>query len=197
MARRRILTSACSASITRFPSAWRFEDGGAKALMASYNAWNGTAMTVNPILRSIVRDQWGVDVFSSDGGAVELLVKPRHLYPNQEAAVVACIKNGINQFLDKYADETKAALKNGWLTEADIDTVLRPKFRIAIRLGLLDPPAMVPYARVKAVGGDAPEPWNAEKHRAIWKQMALESIVLLKNENALLPLKKTRSSPLR
>ena len=45
--------------------------------MASYNAWNGTTMEVNPILRSIVIDQVGCDVVSSDGGAVKLLVNPR------------------------------------------------------------------------------------------------------------------------
>ena len=90
-----------------------FLEGGAKAVMASYNGWNGTPMVVNPILKSIVQDKWGVDVLSSDGGAVMQLVNPRHFYPNQEAAVVACIKNGINQFLDRYADETKAALKDG------------------------------------------------------------------------------------
>ncbi|HEX7159179.1 MAG TPA: glycoside hydrolase family 3 N-terminal domain-containing protein, partial [Edaphobacter sp.] len=58
-----------------------FLEGGAKGVMASYNAWNGTPMAVNPILRSIVRDKWGVDVISSDGGAVKLLVKPRGLFP--------------------------------------------------------------------------------------------------------------------
>ena len=51
-----------------------FLDGGAKAVMASYNAWNGTPMVINPILRSIVQKQWGIDVLSSDGGAVKLLV---------------------------------------------------------------------------------------------------------------------------
>ena len=122
------------------PFRMAFQQAGASAVMASYNAWNGTAMAVNPILKSIVRDQWGVDVLSTDGGAVTLLVNPRHAFPNHEAAVVACIKNGINQFLDKYADETKAALKDGSLTEADIDNVLRYKFRIALKLGLLDAP---------------------------------------------------------
>ena len=163
-----------------------FVDGGAKGVMASYNAWNGTPMAVNPILKSIVRDQWGVDVISSDGGAVKLLVDPRHLFPNQEAAVVACLKAGINQFLDKYQDETKAALKDGFITEADIDAVLRPKFRVTIRLGLLDPPEMVPYSKIK----DSPEPWNSDRDRGVSKQMALESVVLLKNEKAFLPLKK-------
>jgi len=163
-----------------------FVDGGAKGVIASYNAWNGTPMAVNPILKSIVRDQWGVDVISSDGGAVKLLVDPRHLFPNQEAAVVACLKAGINQFLDKYQDETKAALKDGSITEADIDAVLRPKFRVTIRLGLLDPQEMVPYSKIK----DSPEPWNSDRDRGVSKQMALESVVLLKNEKAFLPLKK-------
>jgi beta-glucosidase len=163
-----------------------FEEGGAKAVMASYNAWNGTTMVVNPILKSIVRDQWGVEVISSDGGAVHLLVDPRHLFPDQKAAVVACLKAGINQFLDKYEDETKAAFKDGEITEAEIDALLRPKFRVAIRLGLLDPTEMVPYAKIK----DAPEPWNTEKDRAVSRQMALESVVLLKNQDNFLPLKK-------
>ena len=107
-----------------------FQDGGAKGVMASYNAWNGTAMAVNPILKSIVREKWGVDVISSDGGAVHLLVNPRHLFPDQKAAVVACLKAGINQFLDGYKDQAMAALKDGSITEAEIDALLRPKFRV-------------------------------------------------------------------
>jgi beta-glucosidase len=70
------------------------------------------------------------------------------------------------------------------ITEAEINTLLRPKFRVAIRLGLLDPPEMVPYAKIK----DAPEPWNTERDRAVSRQMALESVVLLKNQDSLLPL---------
>jgi beta-glucosidase len=174
------------------PFRMAFLDGGAKAVMASYNAWNGTAMAVNPILKSIVREQWGVDVISSDGGAVKLLVNPRHLYPDQKAAVVACLKAGINQFLDTYKDETKAALKDGEITEAEIDGLLRPKFRVTIRLGLLDPPEMVPYTKIKDSGGDSPEPWNTDKDRDVSRRLALESVVLLKNENNILPLDKSK-----
>jgi beta-glucosidase len=169
------------------PFRMAFLEGDAKAVMASYNGWNGTPMAVNPILKSIVRDKWGVDVLSTDGGAVTQLVNPRHLYANQEAAVVACIKNGINQFLDRYADETKAALKDGSLTEADIDAVLRYKFRIAIKLGLLDPPEVSPFAKMK----DATEPWNTDRDRDVSRKLALESVVLLKNDKGLLPLDKT------
>ncbi|WP_263376118.1 glycoside hydrolase family 3 C-terminal domain-containing protein [Granulicella aggregans] len=163
-----------------------FQDGGAKAVMASYNAWNGTPMVVNPILRSILQKQWGVDVLSSDGGAVKLLVDPRHAFPDQKSAVVASLKAGINQFLDTYQDETRAAVKEGLISEAEIDDLLRPKFRVTIRLGLLDPDDIVPYSKIK----DSPEPWNTEKHKAISEKVALESVVLLKNEKALLPLKR-------
>ncbi len=168
------------------PFRMAFLDGGAKGVMASYNAWNGTPMAVNPVLKNIVRDQWGVDVLSSDGGAVKLLWTAHKRYANQEEAVIACLKAGINQFLDTYKDETKAALKEGKITEAEIDELLRPKFRITIRLGLLDPPEMVPYSKIK----DSPEPWNTSRDRDVSKKMALESVVLLKNANSLLPLKK-------
>ncbi len=163
-----------------------FVDGGAKAVMASYNAWNGTPMAINPILKSIVEDQWGVDVLSSDGGAVRLLVIDHKRFATNEEAVVACLKAGINQFLDRYADETKAALKDGSITGKEIDELLGRKLRIAIKLGLLDPPSMVPYSTIK----DSPEPWNTDKDKQVSQKLALESVVLLKNSNSFLPLKK-------
>ncbi|WP_348266767.1 glycoside hydrolase family 3 C-terminal domain-containing protein [Edaphobacter paludis] len=163
-----------------------FLDGGAKAVMASYNAWNGTHMAVNPVLKNIVVKQWGVDILSSDGGAVKALVKDSKTYPNQQAAVVACLKAGINQFLDTYKYETRAALKDGSITTADLDELLRPKFRITLKLGLLDPPSMVPYSNVK----DSPEPWTTEADTSVSQKIALESVVLLKNESATLPLNK-------
>ena len=163
-----------------------FLEGGAEGVMASYNAWNGTPMAINPILKNIVQKQWGVDVLSSDGGAVKLLVTSHKRFANQKEAVVACLKAGINQFLDTYIDETKAAIKDGSITEAEIDALLRPKFRVTVRLGLLDPPEMVPYAKIK----DAPEPWGTEKHKAISEKMALESVVLLKDADSFLPLHK-------
>ena len=163
-----------------------FVDGGAKAVMASYNAWNGTPMAINPILKSIVEDQWGVDVLSSDGGAVKLLVTDHKRFPTQKDAVVACLKAGINQFLDVYQDETRAALKDGSITEREIDELVGRKFSIVIKLGLLDPPSMVPYSTIK----DSPEPWNTDKDKSVSQKLALESVVLLKNSNSFLPLKK-------
>ncbi len=161
-----------------------FLQGGAKGVMASYNAWNGTPMAVNPILKSIVEDKWGVDVLSSDGGAVKLLWTDHKRFPDQKAAVIACLHAGINQFLDTYKDETRAALKEGSVTEAEIDDLVRHKLVVALKLGVLDPVSRT------APAGDTPEPWNGPGDRAISEKMALESVVLLKNENGLLPLNK-------
>jgi len=170
------------------PFRMAYQEGGARALMASYNAWNGTPMTINSVLRNVVMKQWDGDIISSDGGAVTLLVSGHRVFPDQKAAVVASLKAGINQFLDRYADEIRAALKDGSLTVADLDEALRPKFRTVIKLGLLDPPEMVPYSAIK----DSPEPWGTDKHHAISLRMALESVVLVKNENDFLPLDKTK-----
>jgi beta-glucosidase len=170
------------------PFRMAFLEGGAKAVMASYNGWNGTPMAINPVMKNIVVDKWGVDVISSDGGAVKELVDPRHIFPDQKAAVVACLKAGVNQFLDVYRDQTKQAVKDGTITEAELDALVRPKFRIAIKLGLLDPPDTVPFSKLKG----APEPWKTDQEKAISTRMALESVVLLKNDKNLLPLDKTK-----
>ncbi len=161
-----------------------FEEGGAKGVMASYNAWNGTPMAVNPILKSVVEDRWGVYVLSSDGGAVKLLWTDHKRFPDQKAAVVACLHAGINQFLVTYKDETAAAVKEGSVSEAEIDGLLRRKFVISLKLGLLDPAPAAPPS-------EQTEPWNSKKNHAVSEQMALESVVLLKNQNNTLPLDKS------
>ena len=173
------------------PFRMAFQEGGARGVMASYNAWNGTPMAINPILRSILIDKWGLDVISSDGGAVHLLVSPRHLFPDYEAAVVACLKAGINMYLDTWRDEIHQALKDGSLTEADLDNALRRKFRIALKLGLLDPPDQVSWTKIRQTG-DQPAPWDTDRDRSVSQKIALESVVLLKNQDNFLPLDKTK-----
>ena len=168
------------------PFRMAFEDAGANAVMASYNAWNGTPMTLHPVLRDVLIGKWGVQVISSDGGAVQNLWEDFKVVPDQKAAVVAALRAGINQFLDRAMDELRTALEEGLVTEADLDEALRRKFRVSVKLGLLDPPEIVPYSQAP----DGPAPWASEDHLAISKAMALESIVLLKNDGMALPLRK-------
>ena len=168
------------------PFRMTFQDAGASAVMASYNAWNGVPMAVNPVLRSVVIGKWHVGIVSSDGGAIKTLVKDHKTSPDQQAAAVAALKAGINQYLDVYKEELRAALKAGQISEAELDEALRRKFPTTIKLGLLDPRDRVPFA---SIHGGTP-PWEGAKHQQISKQMALESIVLLKNDAGALPIRK-------
>ncbi|MGO9009131.1 MAG: glycoside hydrolase family 3 C-terminal domain-containing protein [Bryobacteraceae bacterium] len=165
-----------------------FVDGGARAYMASYNAWNHVPMTVNPILENITVKEWGVDgIICTDAGSLGNLVSQHKAYPNLKEAAAASIKAGINMFLtifEDYKTAVKAALADHLITEADLDTVLRGSVRTALRLGLLDPPSMVPYSKLKG----APNPVNSPQHNAIALEVARESVVLLKNTQNLLPL---------
>ncbi len=160
--------------------------GGARAYMAAYNAVNGIPMMVSPILRQTV-EQWGQDgIISTDGGALSLLITAHRWYPDTAWGAAAGVKAGINQFLDRYKEPVEKALKDGLLTEGDIEQALRGRYRVLIRLGQLDPPEQVAYRKIGAAG--EPEPWTTDAHRALARRAADESIVLLKNEGGLLPL---------
>jgi beta-glucosidase len=168
------------------PFRMTFRDAGANAVMASYNAWNGTPMTIHPVIRNAVLGSWGVQVISGDAGAVKNLWEDFKILPDHKAAVVAALKAGMNQYLDAYAPELRAALKEGLVTAADLDEALRRKFRVVLKLGLLDPPAVLPFQKNDGAGA----PWNGQTHQSISQAMALESIVLLKNAGAALPLRR-------
>ncbi len=163
--------------------------GGARAFMASYNAVNGTPMHINPILKDVAVGEWGEDgIICTDGGGMKLLVNGHKRFADYAHASAAVIKAGIGQFLDDYRAPVREALKENVLAETDIDKVLRNTFRVMLRLGLLDPPALIPYANIK----DAVDPWLTEKHKSLARLVTQKSIVLLKNANNQLPLDRSR-----
>lgn len=163
-------------------------DAGSRAYMAAYNKYNGIPMMVHPILKDITVKEWGQNgIICNDGGAMGLLWREHKYYPDSAWAVAAAVKAGINQFLDRVTNSTNKALKDGLLKERDIDAVIRGNFRVMIKLGLLDPPEMVPYTKIK----DMEEPWLGNENKALVKEVTLKSMVLLKNDNNFLPLDKT------
>jgi beta-glucosidase len=169
--------------------------------MASYNAWNGVTMMVNPVLKDVMIKEWGNDgIICTDGGALGLLITAHHAYPDKEQGVAAAIKAGINHFLDNYKDDLNKALKDGLVTEADIDAVEKNLLRVYLRLGEMDPPGADPYAQigvqttgpnVHAEDASAP-PWDQDASKALARLATDESIVLLKNEANTLPLDRTK-----
>lgn len=163
------------------------EQGGSRAYMASYNKVNGIPQAVSPMLRNITMNEWGQNgIICTDGGAYKMLVTAHHQYKTYAEAAAGCIKAGINQFLDTYKPGVNEALKNKLITESDIDQVLRGVFRVMIKLGQLDQPGLVPYASI----GSGPEPWHMKSNQDFVRLITQKSIVLLKNDNGLLPLDK-------
>ncbi len=161
-------------------------EGGSRAYMASYNAMNGIPMTANPVLRSMTVKEWGEDgIICTDAGALNNMVRFHKYYADLPHAAAGAVKAGINQFLDRiFGANVREALKDNLLTEAEIDAVLENEFRVMIKLGMLDPPERVAYTKIK---GDE-DAWKQGDHKAVAKQVALESMVLLKNAGGLLPL---------
>lgn len=163
-------------------------EGGSRAFMASYNSMNGVPMTVHPVLEDVAREEWGQDgIICTDAGAMRNLVTSQKYSLDFDHAAAASVKAGIGQFLDRYADSVRGALKRGLLTETEIDNALKGNFRVMIRLGLLDPPTMVPYS---GIGNEPQDPWLTESHKAVARLVTQESIVLLKNSSNLLPIDK-------
>jgi beta-glucosidase len=170
-----------------YPFMKGFTVGGSDNYMTAYNKYNGIPCIINPFIKDITMREWDVDgIICTDGGALGLLVSDHHYYDNNRDASAACIKAGISQFLDAlYTDGVNEALDAGLISMEDIDEVLRRNLRIMIRLGLLDPPEMVPYTKVGETA-----PWETEAHKLLVKKATEKSVVLLKNSNDLLPLDK-------
>jgi beta-glucosidase len=175
------------------PFRMAIEQGHANAFMTAYNSWNNVPMIENPVLRNVVMKDWGEDgIICTDGGALGMLVTQHHAYKTLAEAAAATIHAGINQYLDTYKQPVRDALDQKLITEADLDRNLRGVFRVMIRLGMLDPNSMVPYARIgfddrSPDGKHTGDPWNWAEHKALARKATEESIVLLKNEG-LLPI---------
>jgi beta-glucosidase len=170
-----------------------FEEGGSRAVMAAYNSWNGTPMMIHPILKSIMIDEWHNDgLICTDGGALGLLITAHKTFPNKEQGSAAAVKAGINHFLDTYKSDLSKALKDGLVTEADMDASLKNLLRLFLRLGEMDPQGVDPYAKIGVATEGAMSPWEQTASKELVRKATDESIVLLKNENNALPLDRSR-----
>jgi beta-glucosidase len=170
-----------------------FEQGGSRAVMAAYNSWNGTPMMINPVLKDVVIKEWGNNgIICTDGGALGLLITAHKTFPTREQGAAAAIKAGINTFLDNYKDDVNKALADGLLTEADIDASLRGLLRVFYDLGEFDEIDGVPPPDDinGKIGRDKnpKAPWDRKLLQLKAREVTVESVVLLKNENDTLPL---------
>jgi beta-glucosidase len=165
------------------------QEGHAQSVMASYNQLNGVPNIANPyLLTTVLRDLWHFDGFvvSDLGGVNTSLVQGSHIADKIEEAVAKAIQAGTDLDDAFYEQSLPVDVRNGAIPEAVVDRALRRVLRVAFRLGVFDPPENVPYSKI---GADVIE---SSAHRQVALKTAEESIVLLRNANAMLPLDRAK-----
>ncbi len=169
-------------------------EGKALSVMCAYNSLNGQPACANTsLLEDHLRRDWGFQGYVvSDCGAVTDIFGGHRFSATPEEGVSAAFKAGMDLICGDYRNAMSTeraailgAVHQGLLSEGDLDRSLRRLFKARFRLGVFDPPSMVPYSAVTAGENDT------EEHRRLASRTAREAIVLLKNKDNFLPLKQT------
>jgi beta-glucosidase len=172
------------------------KEGEAVSVMGAYNRVNGEPACASPtLLQEILRQEWGFGGPTGlDGYVVSDCWAIRDIYEHHkvvdtaaEAAALA-VKHGCELNCGSTYPALLDAVAQGLIEEDVIDRAVERLFAARFRLGLFDPPEQVAYARIPY------EVVNCAEHQALALQAARESIVLLKNEDNLLPLSKELAS---
>lgn len=166
-----------------------FQEAQALGTMCSHNDYNGTPISANHyLLTELIRNQWGFKGYVvSDSWGVDKNVRFHHVAETQEAAVAGELNAGLNvrtMFRDPsfFIETLRKALLQGLVSQATLDQRVREVLYVKFWLGLFDAPYGNP--------ADANLIVDHPAHRNTALQAARESIVLLKNQDSLLPLSK-------
>src|ERR1700678_446056 len=165
----------------------------AGSVMCAYNSINGQPACANEfLLDDQLRGKWGFHGYVvSDCGAVTDIFNGHHYRPTQAQSSAISLTRGMDNecadFFSKVNDDHDYkpyvdAVRQGYLAESDVDKALVRLFTARMKLGMFDPPEMVPYSKI-----DEKE-LDSAAHRALALKLANESMVLLKNDGTL-PLK--------
>lgn len=164
-------------------------DAGALGVMSSYNDYNGVPITGNPLfLTDILRREFGFRGYVvSDSGAVEFIHRKHRVAPTESDAIRQAVEAGLNIRTDftppqAYADPLRELVRSGKLPMSVIDSRVRDILRVKLWLGLFDHPYGDPAVAARIVHSPA--------HVAVADRAEHESIVLLKNADGVLPLRK-------
>lgn len=161
-------------------------EAGVGTLMTSFNDISGVPATANDLLlQDILRGEWAFDGFiTSDYTSINEMVAHGYARDLQHAAVMA-LGAGTDMDLSGrlYANELPDAIERGLISEATIDRSVRRVLEMKQRLGLFENP----YGDL----GREAEVTLSDEHRALAREAAARSVVLLKNEGDLLPLDAT------
>ncbi len=168
-------------------------EGHVMGIMAAYNSVDGLPCTANPwLLTTVLRDDWGFKgLVLSDLGAIRRLYDIFHVAATPGDAVRLAIKSGVDmQFYDFPHDTFQNAIiegvRDGKISVAAVNRAVAHVLRVKFLLGLFDHPYVDPNLDKRVSRSPA--------HLALSREVARQSICLLKNENDLLPLNRDLSS---
>ncbi|WP_433627665.1 glycoside hydrolase family 3 N-terminal domain-containing protein [Halomicrococcus sp. NG-SE-24] len=168
-----------------FPFEAALDAGDAASVMAAYHDVDGIPCHASrELLTDLLRDDWGFEgTVVSDGRGIEMLATDHRVAPNRQAAGVLAMNAGIDVEVPEtecYGDELVAAVEDGRVDERRIDEAVRRHLREKVQLGLFDDPFVDPTA--------ARNTFETDAQRALAREAARQSIVLLQNRGELLPL---------
>jgi beta-glucosidase len=158
-------------------------------VMCAYNALKGQPCCGSDLLMTnILRNEWSFTGYvTSDCGAIDDFYRANahKTHTDAESAAADAVLHGTDVECGKVTYKSLAqAVKDGKLTEQQLDVSLKRFFTIRFSFGLFDPQEMVKYSKIGTNVLESPE------HKAQALKMARQSIVLLKNQNHTLPLRK-------
>ncbi len=162
----------------------------AASVMGSYNRVNGEPACASPtLLQKILRDEWGFDGYVvSDCEAIRDIFEHHKVVATAAEAAALAVKNGCELNCGTVYTSLLRAVEQGLIAESEIDLAVKRLFVARFRLGMFAPPGQHPYQDIPYVIVGCPE------HKQLSLQAARESIVLLKNDDDLLPLSKDIAS---
>ncbi|MEO1624492.1 MAG: glycoside hydrolase family 3 C-terminal domain-containing protein, partial [Bacteroidota bacterium] len=157
-----------------------------EGVMGAYNRTNGDPCCAHPYLMTeVLRKQWGFKgYFTSDCWAIVDFYDGHKIVKTPQEAAALALAEGCNLNCGSTYPELVKAIEQGLTSEAEVDRNLRELLPTRFRLGLFDPLGSVPF---DAIG---PEVIHSDEHIALTREAATKSMVLLKNEKNLLPLRK-------
>jgi beta-glucosidase len=161
-------------------------EGKVYSIMGAYNRFRGESASAHKLLlQDLLRDRWGFKGYIvSDCGAIRDIYANHKIVGTAEDASSLAIKRGCDLECGSEYRALGNAVKQGLLSEKELDVSVKRLFAARMKLGMFDPPEMVKWARIPYSVNDSAE--NAR----LALETARKSIVLLKNSGGVLPLRK-------
>ncbi len=162
-------------------------EGRVGIVMGAYNSVYGEPATSSKLLLGdLLRQQWGFQGHVvSDCGAIYDIFANHKKVPTREEAAARAVKAGCDLCCGNDYNALPRAVRQGLITEPEMDVALGHVLDARFRLGLFDPPEQVAYARIPFSQNDTPE------HEALSLRATRESVTLLKNDGVL-PLNRAK-----